>query len=131
MSEATTDPFWAGLAAGEVRLPTCGTCAKTFFPPGPVCPHCQSARIEWTTDDGAGELVAFTRQHRTAPGVDAPIVVGIVSLTAGPRLLARIDAPHESLTVGNPVAIEPWEYDEGVDRGRLTEKPFFVAVPIH
>lgn len=129
MTDAAGDPFWSGLEGGEIRLPRCGACGAVFFPPGPVCPHCRADRIEWTAVDGGGELLAFTRLHRTAPGVDSPVVLGLVVLGAGPRVLARVDAPHAALAIGDPVGLEPWAYDEDLDRGHLAGRPFFRAVP--
>jgi Predicted nucleic-acid-binding protein containing a Zn-ribbon len=83
---------------------------------------------EWT-EAGDGTLYSFTRQHRTAPGFDSPIVMGIVNLDAGPRLLAPVDADYEELTIGQSVRLEPRDYDQGYDRGDHAEDPFFAAVP--
>jgi uncharacterized OB-fold protein len=126
---AHTDPFWDALADGRFLLPSCDACGEAFFPPSPACPHCHAERVDWTETDATGDLYAFTRQHRTAPGVDAPVVLGIVELDEGPRLLARVDADYDALSLGDRVALVPRSYDEGVDRGRLEERSFFAAVP--
>jgi len=124
-----SEPFWNALDDGEFRVPACINCGTAFFPPGPLCPHCGSDDLDWQTA-GDGVLYSFTRQHRTAPGFDAPLVVGIVDLDAGPRLLAPVDAPYDDLTVGQAVHVEPREYDHDYDRGRHAERPFFAAVPV-
>lgn len=129
MPEPASQPFWDGLADGQVRLPTCTQCDTVFFPPSPICPYCQQSNIEWIDDDGYGKIYAFTHLHRTAPGVNSPVVLGIVSLDAGPRLLTRIDAPFAEITIGTPVKIEPWTYTESVERGRLSATPYFLARP--
>jgi uncharacterized OB-fold protein len=126
---AHTDPFWEALAEDRFLLPVCEACDEAFFPPSPACPHCHATDVEWTETDAEGELYAFTRQHRTAPGVTAPVVLGVVELDAGPRLLARVDADYGALALGDRVALEPRAYPDEVDRGRLADRPFFVAVP--
>jgi hypothetical protein len=127
--EAHTDPFWDALEEGRFLVQRCGDCGEAYFPPAPVCPRCHAAAVTWEETDGTGELHAFTRQHRTAPGVDAPVVLGVVDLDAGPRLLARVDAEYGDLAIGDPVALEARTYEGGVDRGRLEGRPFFVARP--
>lgn len=129
MSHTYTDPFWKGLDEGEFRVLQCSDCAAVSFPPAPICPRCHSDAVDLTPSEGRGRLVAFTRQHRTAPGIEAPIVIGLLELVEGSRLLVRIDASYGSLAIGDTMAIEPWAYDEGIDRGRLTEHPYFRARP--
>lgn len=128
--EAHTDPFWDALADDRFLLPVCEACDEHYFPPAPACPRCHATDVGWAETDAEGELYAFTRQHRTAPGVSAPVVLGIVELDAGPRLLARVAADYEALALGDRVAIEPRAYEDGVDRGRLEGQPFFAAVPL-
>ena len=31
-----TQPYWDGVAAGELRLPRCTDCGNAYFPPSPV-----------------------------------------------------------------------------------------------
>lgn len=123
-------PFWEALASGEVSMQRCAVCKEVVFPPTPACPHCGGTDLAWTAVGGEGDLYAFTRQHRTAPGVASPVVIGLVALDAGPRVLARIAASADRLTIGTRVALEPWAYDEGVDRGHLADRPFLRAVPV-
>lgn len=125
--DAITDPFWEALAEGRFVIPVCGECDEAFFPPAAVCPRCHADSVTWTESDATGELYAFTRQHRTAPGFDSPIVLGIVTLTEGPRLLARIDADVEDLSIGTTVRLVPRPAGDGIDRGRLADRPYFAA----
>lgn len=125
---SSTDAFWEALDDGRFLIGRCGECGEAFFPPGPACPHC-AGEPGTEESSGRGSLYSFTRLHRTAPGFDQPIVMGIVELDEGPRLLARIAADYEDLELGRAVRIEPCEYDGGLDRGRLADRPFFEAVP--
>ena len=129
MDGGYTDPFWDALEEGRFLLQHCLECEAAYFPPAPVCPRCHDEAVEWTESSGTGELYAFTRQHRTAPGVPAPIVIGVVELDEGPRLLARVAAEYEELALGDQVELKAHAYDDGVDRGRLADRPFFRAVP--
>lgn len=125
-----TTPFWEGLSDGRFLVHRCGSCSETFFPPAPVCPHCGGHDVEWHEVSGAGTLYSFTRQHTTPPGFEAPVVVGLVELEAGPRLLVPIDADYEALSIGTAVEVRPTRYDAAYDRGPLEGYPFFEAVPV-
>lgn len=128
MDGAHTDPFWDALEDGQFLLQRCRDCGEAYFPPAPVCPRCHAEAVEWIESDAAGELYAFTRQHRTAPGVRSPVVLGVVELDEGPRLLARVASEYEALALGDRVALEACTYEDGVERGRLGGRPFFRAV---
>jgi uncharacterized protein len=122
-----TDPFWDALEDGRFSIHRCEACGERFFPPGPVCPHCQSTDVEWEEASATGRLFSFTRQHVTAPEFDDGLVTGVVKLEEGPRVLTAIDEPYEALEIGMRVQIEPTEYVQAFDRGRLEDAPFFIA----
>ena len=128
--DATSDPFWDALADDRFLLPSCRDCGEAFFPPAPVCPRCHATDVEWIESDAVGTLYAVTRQHRTAPGIPSPLVLGIVELDDGPRLLAQVRATDDELDIGTRIRLEPTEYDGSVDRGRLSDRPFFAAYPV-
>ena len=130
MSEPTwyTERFWEELAEDTFLLGHCPDCGETHFPPAPVCPACGGA-AEMAPAEGTGTLYSFTRQHRTGPGFDAPVVLGLVELTEGPRVPMRIDAPYGDLEIGQPVTVVTREYREEYDRGRTADFPVFVADP--
>ncbi|MFB6310604.1 MAG: Zn-ribbon domain-containing OB-fold protein [Salinirussus sp.] len=120
-----TDRFWDALSDGRFLLHECSACGHVFFPPMPACPDCHDRDVDWLQSDARGDLYAFTRQHRTAAGFDSPIVLGTVELDEGPRLLARLEADYETLTIGDRIELRPVEYDGGADRRRLDDHPFF------
>ncbi|WP_246084382.1 Zn-ribbon domain-containing OB-fold protein [Salinadaptatus halalkaliphilus] len=125
--EAASDPFWDALEDDRFLLPSCEDCGEAFFPPSRACPHCHATDIEWLESEGVGTLYAFTRQHRTAPGVPSPNVLGIVELEDGPRLLAQFASEYDDLEIGATVTLQTREYAGTVDRGRLEGRPFFEA----
>jgi len=92
-----TERFWGALADGTFLVGHCPHCGEAHFPPAPVCPACDGD-ADTVAADGTGTLYSFTRQHRTGPGFEAPLVVGIVELSEGPRVLMRIDASYDDLT---------------------------------
>ncbi|WP_226480578.1 Zn-ribbon domain-containing OB-fold protein [Natrinema amylolyticum] len=128
--DAASDPFWDALEDGRFSLPSCRDCGEPFFPPAPVCPRCHARDVEWIESDAEGTLYAVTRQHRTAPGIPSPLVLGVVELDEGPRLLARVQAEYGDLEIGTRLRLEPCEYEGPVDRGRLSDRPFFEARPV-
>lgn len=123
-----TAAFWSALEEGRFLIGQCSECTETYFPPSAVCPYCagDGGTVE---SDGEGIVYSFTRLHRTAPGFDQPLVMGLVELDEGPRLLARFAAEFDDLAIGTRVHLRVIEYDGPYDRGRLAGRPFFEAVP--
>lgn len=99
--------FWAGTAAGELRIQQCGGCGKLRHPPGPMCPHCHETKPEYTVASGLGEVYSFVvHHHPPVPGRTPPYVVALVELEEGTRLLAElVDVAQEDVRVGLPVRI--------------------------
>jgi len=120
-----TDPFWEALEDDRFLIQACEDCGQAYFPPAPVCPECHADSVEWVESSAEGELYAFTKQHQTAAGFDSPIVLGTVELAEGPRVLVRIDADYDELSIGAPIELRPVEYEGSAERGRLEDRPFF------
>ena len=102
-------PFWEGCRAGELRLPYCQDCGKPHLPPGPVCPFCFGARLEWRKASGRGRISTFTVVHKAwFPSFrdEIPYNVVQVELAEGPRLTANlVQATAEDLRIGQEVEI--------------------------
>ena len=95
--------YWAGAEAGELRLPRCSACSRFFWPAGPICPRCSSARVTWTRCSGRGRVSSWVRFHkRYFEGAETPYVVAQVDLEEGPRLFATLlsDDPQVGMEVG-------------------------------
>jgi len=73
LATATSQPFWEGLRAHEVRLQRCDACQKWIFYPRSNCPGCLSRELTWSTVSGQGTLHTFTISRtptspRSGPG---------------------------------------------------------------
>ena len=104
-----SEPFYKGLRECRLLLPFCLSCEKSHLPPGPVCPHCFSDRLEWRAASGRGRISTWTVVHKAwfaAFAEDIPYNVVQVELDEGPRLTANvIDLPNEKLRIGLAVTI--------------------------
>ena len=100
-------PFWAGTAAGELRIVFCSDCDQPRWPPRPVCGHCRSFELDWRPVTPTGHLHTWTGvEHQTASDLPPPYVVGLVEIREHPtvRLLGRIVGTDPSrLRVGLPL----------------------------
>jgi uncharacterized OB-fold protein len=91
---------------GEGRLETtyCDACDQLRFPPRDRCATCGGEMV-WKELPGRGTVYAFTQQERGLR-FTAPDVVGVVELQEGVRVFGLLEAPFESLEIGQPVALE-------------------------
>ena len=107
--DAATGPYWAAANEGRLVMPHCKDCGKYHFYPHPLCPHCNSAALDWVAVSGRGTLYSFTVVHRApskAFAGDVPYVVAVVELAEGPRLMSNLTgcAP-EAAKIGMPVKV--------------------------
>jgi uncharacterized OB-fold protein len=75
--------FWAGCAAGELRVQACGACGRRRMPPRTMCPWCQSFGVTWDVMSGRGHVWSVVIPHPPllpAYGDQAPYNVVIVTL---------------------------------------------------
>lgn len=109
-STPETEPFWAGVAAGELRLQRCADCSRYYFYPRPFCRHCQSRNVSWHPVSGRGRLVSYVINHRPAPEVAAQSpIIALVELEEGPRMLSLIvgvDPDPALLPLDAPVLVD-------------------------
>ena len=91
--DAATGPYWAAAHEGRFVMPRCNDCGKYHFYPHPLCPHCNSAKLEWVEVSGRGKLYSYTVVHRApskAFADEVPYVVAVVELEEGPRLMSNL-----------------------------------------
>lgn len=109
-------PFWEAGAAGCLMLPRCPVTGRFFWPPSPVSPFADVAPA-WEAADPCGVIQSIAIYHRKfqAPLADLkPHGVGLIELSAGPRLLVHIAEP-DAFAVGDLV--------------RLTFAPVLLGLP--
>ena len=103
--------FWAGTAAGELRIQHCGDCGALRHPPGPMCPQCGApgprGEPGYVVAAGTGTVFSYVvHHHPPVPGKRLPLVIALVELAEGVRVLAEMPGvdPAE-VGIGMPVRI--------------------------
>jgi len=105
--------FWEGTARHELRIQRCGGCGTLRHPPGPMCPVCGFARLEYDVAAGTGEVYSYVvHRHPSVPGRRLPIVIALVQLTEGVRMVGELlDIDPERVRIGLPVRVTFDEVD--------------------
>jgi uncharacterized OB-fold protein len=104
--DADTEPYWEGIAGGQLRLQRCEACDAVVFYPRAVCPHCLGSPLRWFTAAGTGRVYSYTVAHRAFGEFagQAPFTVALIDLDEGVRMMARIvDADPGNVRIGLPV----------------------------
>jgi uncharacterized OB-fold protein len=119
--------FWAGTAAGELRIQRCQSCGALRHPPGPMCPSCGEASAGgYVVAAGTGEVFSYVvHHHPPVPGKRLPMVVALVQLPEGVRMVGempgvspdrvRIGLPVRAtfVRVGDDLTLPAWRPAEG------------------
>jgi len=103
-----TEFFWAGTAAGELRIQHCDGCGALRHPPGPMCPSCGTMSAGYVVAAGTGEVYSYVvHHHPPVPGKKLPIVIALVQLAEGVRMTGELlgVAPGQ-VRIGLPVRAE-------------------------
>ncbi|AHH19992.1 putative nucleic-acid-binding protein containing a Zn-ribbon [Nocardia nova SH22a] len=103
--DAASTEFYDGTAEEMLLLRRCRTCGRISAPMVTQCPTCESTDLDWSPAAGSATLVSWAVRH-PADGGD-PVVAGLVELTEGPWLRARIaDCPSDLLTAGLALTVQ-------------------------
>jgi uncharacterized OB-fold protein len=99
--------FWAGCAAGELRVQRCGSCGALRHPPGPACPRCGALDPGYLVAAGVGTVYSYVvHHHPPLPGRRSPVVVALVELAEGVRVVGELlDVEPGEVHVGAPVEV--------------------------
>lgn len=117
-----TEPYWSGLAAGELRFQRCHACGNAWLPARDQCPRCLSGLHTWEVASGGGRIISWVVYRQAVHEAFAervPYNVAIVELDEGPRLITNVDAPEGDLAIELPVRLRIDE-DDGVFLPRFT-----------
>lgn len=119
-------PYWQALREDRLILKTCDDCGKAHFYPRELCPHCHSDKLRWVDASGTGEVYSYTVCRRPAGPAfadEVPYVVAIIELDEGPRMMSRIAADPETVSIGRRVQVR---FDRRSDELTL---PMFDLLP--
>jgi uncharacterized OB-fold protein len=120
-------PFWQAAKEHRLLIPRCNACAKFWFPPSRLCPHCLSGDVGWQAVSGRGHVYSFVVFHRVYhPGFagEVPYVVAIVELEEGPRMLTNIvGIPVDQVRCNMPVAVVFDDVSNEVAIPKFTPRP--------
>jgi len=95
--------FYRRLEEGRLATTHCASCDELRFPPRERCGACGGATV-WRELSGRGVVYAFTQQERGLR-FTAPDVLGVIELEEGVRVFGLLEAPFESLAIGQPVEL--------------------------
>jgi uncharacterized OB-fold protein len=114
----TSQPFWDGLAHGELRVQHCDACGAWAHYPRHRCPRCLSDRLSWHTVEQDGTVYTFTVARRpTAPPFadEMPQVIAVVELRVGVHVTTTlVGVDPDDVRVGLPVTAVFDAQDDGV-----------------
>jgi uncharacterized OB-fold protein len=97
LDDEDTAGFWAGTAAGELRVQACGSCRRWRMPPRPMCPHCRSVEATWVTTGGRGAVWSFIVAH-------PPLLPAYAELAPYNAIVVELEEDPSIRFVGNLVA---------------------------
>ncbi len=107
-SDSDSQPYWEGIAQGELRIQRCDACSRAVFYPRAICPYCHANQLSWIVATGKGTIYSYTVAHQAfgAFAAEVPYIVAIVELDEGARMMTRIiDAPREDVSIGASVQV--------------------------
>lgn len=96
--------FYGFLKKREFKTTRCRSCGEVALPPRMFCPACFKEEVEWIDLPHRGRLYSFTQQERSLR-FGKPDVIGVVELEGAGRILTRINAPFESLAIGDELEL--------------------------
>ncbi len=102
-------PYFDGLARGELLLPWCRSCGKPHFYPRFACPHCWSDVYDWRPASGSGVVHSFSEVRANPPTAFAarlPFAIAIIDLDEGLRMMSNIIDDPAALAIGDRVRVE-------------------------
>ncbi len=106
--DQATAAFYGRLKERRLCSTRCDACGRIAYPPRSFCPFCHASKVTWVDLPRRGRLHAFTQQHRSLR-FPAPDVIGLVEVEGVGHFLSRIDAPFESLSIGQEVEVDFFE----------------------
>jgi uncharacterized OB-fold protein len=118
----TSQPYWEGTQAGELRYQRCNSCEQPNFPPTENCRNCVSTDLRWEVSSGTGTLYSWTAVWRpVTPAFEVPYAPAIIDVAEGFRLVSNlVEVDIEQLEIDMPLVAVFHPID---DRSLLYFKP--------
>jgi uncharacterized OB-fold protein len=94
LPDLDTQPFWDACREQRFLVPKCADCGYARWPPGPMCPQCQSTETDWIEASGEGQVYSWVVvTHPVDPILadQVPYVVGLIELAEGARVVGNVD----------------------------------------
>jgi uncharacterized OB-fold protein len=90
--EPDAQPWWDAVERGELTVPRCDSCDRSFWYPRGFCPRCGSTDISWRAATGHGEVYSYSIVRRAAGpwGFHTPYVLAYVTLDEGVTVQANV-----------------------------------------
>ncbi|CAN5689157.1 hypothetical protein BH11ACT8_BH11ACT8_04170 [soil metagenome] len=109
--------FWAGTAAGELRIQQCNACHALRHPPGPACPVCGAFDRGHVVASGRGTVFSYVvHRHPPVPGKELPIVIALIDLDEGVRMLGEVagvpDSGPDAIEIGMTLQVDYTTVDD-------------------
>lgn len=101
-------PFWDACAENRLIVQRCRGTGKTWFPASPRSPYDIHAEWDWVESTGRGTVQSWVVFHQKYFGGFAdriPYNVAMVLLDEGFVLQSNIDAPNDSIRIGQRVVL--------------------------
>ena len=112
-----TQPYWDGLARGQLLIQRCKSCGSFRHYPRPVCPACWSMDHEWVAASGQGTVHSWTVAHHPFHlgfKAESPYVLLTVDLAEGVRAMGQLRGlDPAALRLGLPVEVDFVREGEG------------------
>jgi len=109
--DALSAPFFAGAAAGELRIPRCETCGAYLWYPQEACPS-DGGALAWTPVSGRATLFSWAVVRRAflpAFADKVPFVTALVAIDEDPAVRIPtyiVDAEPDTLLADAPVEVD-------------------------
>lgn len=111
LGDEESEGFWAGTAAGELRVQFCGACGVPRLPPRVMCPECQSTARAWRAVSGRGTIWSFVVVH-------PPVLPAFAPYAPFPVITVTLEEKPSLRMVGNLVTAPGGAINE-VDPGTI------------
>jgi uncharacterized protein len=123
VADPDSAPFWEACGRSELIIQQCAN-GHFRYPPGPMCPDCQSMAFEWVTPDSTPTLYSWVVATHPVHEVlvdQVPYVVAMVEVAPGARMVAGVvDCDPGSLVAEMPLRLVFETDDRGLTLPHFT-----------